>query len=361
MAKSYLAPGWPWIVSDGRLFFGGMHEVRKADLATFQPLSDWWGRDAKRVYCAVSEIRDADVRTFQVLNSLYAKDARNAYTIKGPIADADASTFEAIGPTEHPFNTTNGYAKDAHCVYHAIEGGKASVIKGADAASFIARDNGYGSDKSTVYFERKKIPGADPQNWRHLRGPHSKSGKNAYILGQRIRGANGDYLESLPILEMRERWCRDDKGYYRWDQPNDPSAYWKEFRRCFIFVGKVSKVSLTWNRTEPLDPTRSESWAIADHSWIFVDCKEWIQKPDLAVAETPQLGEPFRFGEGLHLKLLEHRAWMDEDRIWIFRPVPDNQHADRRLMLSSTELWWEYSALNQLDCIRKTIAETASA
>lgn len=306
-------------------------------------------------------MRDADVETFRVLNSLYAKDARNAYTIKGPIREAeDASAFKTVGRTEHAFNTTNGYAKDARLVYHTIVGGKASVINGADTASFTSRGNGYGSDNSAVYFERKKVPGADPDKWQHIRGPHSRSEKNAYVLGQRIREANGNCLESLPILERSEYWCRDDKGYYRWNQPGDPATYLKVFRQCFIFLGRVSNVSLTWNRTESLDPARSDSWAIAQHAWILVNCKEWIQKPDLDVAEVPRLGEPFKFGAGLHLELLAPPPWREEDRIWIFKPVQDHQRVERRLVLSSTMTWWEYSSLDQLDSIKKTIAAAGS-
>ena len=360
MAKSFLAPGWPWFISDGRLFFG-MQEMRRADIPTFRPLNEWWGRDANRIYCAGSEMREADVETFQVLNSLYAKDARHAYTIKGPIREAEVSTFGPIGTTEHAFNTTNGYAKDAQFVYHTIVGGKACAIKGADAASFTARGNGYGSHDAAVYFERKKLPGAHPENWRHIRGPHSHSEKNAYVLGQRIRGANGNCLESLPILETGECWCRDDSGYFRWDKPGDPEEYFRKFRQCFIFRGKVSKVSLTWNRTEPLDPRRSDSWSIAQHAWIFVDCKEWIQKPELEVAEVPRIGEPFKFGDGLHLGLPTPLTWMEEDRIWVFTPVQDHQRLEKRLLLSSTMVWWEYSSLDQLDCIQKTIAAAGSA
>ncbi|MFM9961501.1 MAG: DKNYY domain-containing protein [Planctomycetaceae bacterium] len=302
-----------------------------------------------------------DVETFQVLNSLYAKDARNAYTIKGPIREADVSTFRAIGTTEHAFNTTNGYAKDAKFAYHTIVGGKACVIKDANATSFSARGKGYGSDNAAVYFERKKMSGALHEKWRHIRGPHSNSEKNAYVLAQRIRGANGNCLESLPILETGVYWCRDDSGYYRWDKPCDPEEYFKEFRHCFIFLGKVSKVSLTWNHTEPLDPTNADSWNIAQHAWFFVDCKEWIQKPELDVADAPRIGESFKFGEGLHLGLLPSLNWMEEDRIWVFKPVQDHQRVEKRLLLSSTMVWWEYSSLDQLGCIEKTIAAAGSA
>jgi len=356
MAISYLAPGWPWIVNDQRLFFG-MQEVRRADLDSFQVLNEWWGRDAYRVYCAGSEMRNADLATFRVLNSLYAKDARNAYTIKGPIREVeDVSTFEAVGPTEHAFNTTNGFAKDGGRVYHTTLGGKPCVIKGADAASFTPCGNGYASDKSTVYFERKKLPGADPDKWQHIRGPYSRSEKNAYVLGERIRGAYGNCLEPLPGMETSGDWCRDDKGYYRWDQPADPELYLQDFRQCFIFLGRVSNILLTWNRNESLDPARSESWSIAEHAWIFVDCKEWIQQPELDVAEVPQLGQPFKFGVGLHLKSLAPPAWRVEDRIWIFQPIQDPVRVESRLRLWNTRTWWEYSSLDQLENIKKTIA-----
>jgi len=360
MAISYLVPGWPWYLSDQRLFFG-TQEIRR-DIATFQPLNEWWGRDVQRVYCAGSEVRAADVVSFRVLNAVYAKDSRKVYTIRGPIREAeDASTFEAIGPTEHAFNATNGYGKDARLVFHTVAGEKVHVIKGADAASFTPRGRGFGSDNSAVYFQRTKLANAEPDEWQHLRGPHSRSERHAYVLGKRIRGANASSLESLPILDIAEYWSRDDNNYYRWDQPADPRGYLDEFRQCFVFQGRVTKVSLTWNSTVSLDPSRSESWAIAQHAWVWVECKEWIQKPDLDVAVIPQLGESFKCGEGVHLGLLEPPVWREEDRIWIFKPVQDHRRVERRLVLSRTMTWLEYSSLDQLDSIKKTVAAAASA
>jgi hypothetical protein len=354
MARTYLAPGWPWYLKDGRLHFGVV-EVRNADLSTFRPLGEWWGRDSRRVYCAGSEVRGADVASFRVLNSLYAKDDHRAYTASGPIRDADVTSFVAVGPTEHPFNTTNGYAKDDRAVYHTVSAGKACVLKGADPATFAPRGHGYGADNSAVYFERKKVPGADPAEWRHIRGLHSHSVQKAYALGERIRGADGRSLESLPILGSTG-WSRDGKGYYLMEKPSDPGEYFDELRRCFIFIGRVSHVSLTWNQTEPLDPTRTESWAIAGHAWMFVVCKEWVYKPDLEVVEVPRVGEPFKVGQGLHLGLLASRTWMDEDRVWILQPHQDYTTTQPRLLLYGVPVWWEYSSLDQLGSIRTTLA-----
>jgi hypothetical protein len=347
-------PGGPWFVKDGQIHWG-MQPVRRADVATFRPLSEYWGRDAVRVYCAGSEMRGADPETFRVLNTLYAKDSHSAYTLKGSIAGADARSFEAVGPTLHAFNTDNGYARDCRSVYHTTVGGKAVVVKGADAASFTPCGHGYAADRYAVYFERKKLAGADPAAWQHLRGPHSRSGRNAYVLGRRIRGADGNRLESLPILEGNEYWSRDRTGYYRWGQPADPGPYQQALRECFIFRGRVSRISLTWGRTNPLPPDEAESWAVAEHAWIDVVCGEWVQKPDIEVVEVPKVGAPFRFGEALHLALLSPPSWAAEDRVWIFRPVQDHSRVEKRLELARVGLWWEYGGPDQVGAIRKLV------
>jgi hypothetical protein len=337
-----LVLGWPWNVKSGALYFGG-YPAKAADAASFQPLSEFWGRDANHVFCATSVMRDADVKTFTVLNELYAKDARHAYTIKGQIKDADAASFTAVGSTQHPFDTTNGYAKDKNYVYHTVVGGKACVMKNADPETFAAYGRGWGGDKSSVYWERFRLQGAAPADWRPVGGPHSVSGKNAYCLKKKIRGGDGRHLESLPILDIfGGLWSRDAKWYFRSDEPCDPRQYLDAFRQCFIFRGRVSDVLLSCNETKHVLPAdRAESWSVAGHCWISVVCKEWLRMPDIPVSNLPVVGEPFRFGEGLRLTLLYPLTWMAEDRTWIFRPVEDRSRINQPLRLTSIEYWWE--------------------
>ena len=188
MDKSLYAVDWPWWTRDDEVYF---HEgkLQRVDIDSFQPLSETWARDAKRVYCGIEVMRGADPASFVALNSIYGKDHNNVYTLTGAKKEIDASTFAAVGPTSHWFNTYNSYGKDEKHVYHLTFGGKACVLKDADAASFNARNKGFGSDKSAVYFERKLLPGADPGDWEHLRGPHSRSGKCGYCLNKRRRPA----------------------------------------------------------------------------------------------------------------------------------------------------------------------------
>jgi hypothetical protein len=359
MPKTYLVPGWSWLVIKEKTYFGTTL-IRGADLSTFQPLNSWWAKDAKRVYCAGTAIRGADPETFQVLNELYAKDAQRAYTIQGPIREVtDPSTFIAFGPTDHPFNSANGYAKDANTVFHTTVGGKACVLKNADAASFIARGNGYGSDKTTMYFERRKIKDTDPAEWQYILGPYSRSGSIAYFNGEEIRGIDGEYLQPLPILRMPSYWCRDQRGYIdHLSGATNPAVYFEDFRKFFIFIGKVSKVELRWEHTS-LDPTKADSWEKAQHAWVHVDGKEWLQRPALDAPGFPRQHEPFRFGEAFHLPLLASLDWMNEDRIWVFHvdKLDFGKPLQHGFFLMS--LWWQYSAMSMRGIIEKTIHEAA--
>jgi hypothetical protein len=333
--------------------------MSRIDAATYHPLNETWSRDAKRVYCVGSEIRGADPKTFQVLNRLYAKDHNRVYTLRGAIPEADAESFVVVGHTEHAFNTFNGYAKDSQRVYHTIEGGKACIIKAADSATFMALGHGYGTDQSRVYLERYPLKGAIPGIWRHLRGPHSHSDEEAYCRNQLIRSANGNHLESLPLV-LDGYWSRDNQGnYYHEDQPSDPARYFACFRECFLFTGTVSRVELSRRQSkELLDPLHADSWSMADHGWFYIDCQRWIQKPPIEVREIPQIGQPFRFGMGLHLSLLGSLDWMNEERIWIFPPTPDPSRVPEKLHLTTGNiLWWEYGSLDQFDSIMRTIAE----
>ena len=359
MDKSKYAGNGPWWTRDDHVYFDE-GKLSPVDISSFQPLGTTWARDAKRVYSHGLVIRGADPATFIAINSLYGKDDHHIYTLTGKMKEIEASTFVGIGPTAHWFNTENGYGKDSQFVYHTTVGGKACALKKADTLSFTSLGNGFGCDQAAVYFETKQLSGADPAEWNHIRGPHSRSGNKGYCLNKRIRGADGHRLESLPILESPDYWSRDEKGFFRWDEPRDSREYLDVFRDCFIFVGKVSNVELTYRRVHQIPADAPASWEFASHAWIWVVCKQWLQQPDVAVAEAPVIGELFRFGEGLHLNLLAPPTWMNEDRIWIFMPTQNYSRVEPSLRLSSVPLWSEYLALSQLEFIKGLIREANS-
>jgi hypothetical protein len=212
-------------------------------------------------------------------------------------------------------------------------------------------------DASAVYFQRKKLAGAKPGEWRHVRGPHSRSGKNAYCLEKKIRGADGRHLVSLPILGTGDFWSRDDKGYYRFDQPADPKPYFEEFRKCCIVVGLAVHAALTWKQTYSFPPQRPESWELAGHVWITVTCKGILQKSESPFEYSLEEGKDVRLGEGFHLNLLYPTSWLEEDRIWIFRPIQDQSRRERPVFFRPSQVWWEYSSMTDLEFVKNLIAE----
>ncbi len=355
---SVIVRGWPWCEASGKLYFGGMHHIRYADRSTFDVLSKWWARDSKNVYSAGSVIRDADVESFTVLNELYAKDANRAYTMMGPIKGADVSTFTSIGDTKHPCSTYKRYAKDSQAVYHTTKGGKACLMKAADPATFTPLSHGYGCDSKHVFCERTKLPGAKPDEWEFIRGHHSRSAERAFLWNKRIKGARGNSLRSLPMIDFLDIWCRDDKSFFNRTSPANPQDYFLDFLNCFIFVGKVDHVELKCTQDDKeVSVDEPDAWMLAGHAWIYVTPSKWLQKPSMDGVPTPKIGKPVRFGQGMYLDSLTEGNWMDEDRIWMLQAHQDSSHVEPHCFFSCVNVWWEYLHLSELGFITDLIVE----
>ncbi|WP_425617799.1 DKNYY domain-containing protein [Anatilimnocola sp. NA78] len=358
MIVKYLVPGWIWHLRDGALHFG-VDPMPRADLSTFVPLSDTWARDATRVYCFSREMRDADISTFRVLNSLYAKDSNFAYTMAGKIKGADAETFEVVGPIGHPFNTFNGYAKDRNQVFFHVQGGKVSPLKGADPNTFRTFGNGFASDASTVYCERTKLHGAKPADWIPLLGPYSRSGGTAYFRNEKIAGARADQLVPLPIIDYN-KWSRAGNDFFCGSQPGDSGEYLAQFRECFVFRGRATNIKLRWMNWQAdvqLDPLDPIAWQVAGASSIELVADQWLQQPKVQVKDHPQLGNPI-WVPGTDTELLTEQTWLNEDRVWVLRPVQMKRRAKLR-DLFPCDAWHQYSQLDQLPVIEQLIADAA--
>lgn len=104
------------------------------------------------------------------------------------------------------------YVKKADGIYaYCLNLKNEKVVDGADVASFVPYDNGYGVDKNSVYYIGKKIDGADPTSFKalpqHIAGDTSDSGYGAdkntvYYDGEKIAGADASSFKVLPSLHM---------------------------------------------------------------------------------------------------------------------------------------------------------------
>ncbi len=122
------------------VFYDGV-KVENCDAATHKILNENIHTDARHVFYAVQKFSD-DPANFEILASDYSKDAKNIYWKSSKISGADTTNFKVFA-TENTFN----YAKDGKSVFWCDK-----KLDKADAATFVGLSNGYGKDKTNVWF-----------------------------------------------------------------------------------------------------------------------------------------------------------------------------------------------------------------
>ena len=159
-------------------------KVENVDLGTFKVLNDKYAKDVKNVYFSGNKsFEDVDAGTFEVLPADYSKDKNNVYSPENGwiqrVNGANPKTIKVLNQF---------YLKDDKNVFFNDK-----KILGADANSFIALDkeNGYAKDKNSVYYFGQKVEGANAKIFEVISdGEYSKDDKNVYASGEIIKGAD---------------------------------------------------------------------------------------------------------------------------------------------------------------------------
>ncbi len=134
---------------------------KDVDAASFVALSEEYTRDKNKVYYKwispgrfwVVELAKADPATFKVLDFNLAKDSTHVWKGDRIIKGADAATAEVIHP--------HWVWKDRNRVYY-----QATIIQGADPATFRHLAQGFYRDARRVYWCNDPLPEADPESFR---------------------------------------------------------------------------------------------------------------------------------------------------------------------------------------------------
>ena len=196
-------------------------EIKNADLATFELYVGWFAKDKNHCYFRGSVFKQADVKTFEVLNWAFAKDRHNVYTNKGILKEANPQTFEAMcdGYYKGFFIDPRGYGKDANHVFLYIYGTKTIKLKGADVDTFVHVVGLFGKDKNSVFWNGKKLKGANPKTWGLLKNDsaYSADDKNAYCGSDKIKGVDVDTFEIYIDKKNGNRFARDKNYIYNHD------------------------------------------------------------------------------------------------------------------------------------------------
>ena len=179
-------------------------KVENVDLGTFKVLNDKYAKDVKNVYFSGNKsFEDVDAGTFEVLPADYSKDKNNVYSPE------NGWTQRVNGANPKTIKVLNQfYLKDDKNVFFNDK-----KILGADANSFIALDkeNGYAKDKNSVYYFGQKVEGADPKTFEVISdGEYSKDDKNVYASGEIIKGADPKTFREFPETS----YSRDKNNLY---------------------------------------------------------------------------------------------------------------------------------------------------
>lgn len=179
-------------------------KVENVDLGTFKVLNDKYAKDVKNVYFSGNKsFEDVDAGTFEVLPADYSKDKNNVYSPENGwiqrVNGANPKTIKVLNQF---------YLKDDKNVFFNDK-----KILGADANSFIALDkeNGYAKDKNSVYYFGQKVEGANAKTFEVISdGEYSKDDKNVYASGEIIKGADPKTFREFPETS----YSRDKNNLY---------------------------------------------------------------------------------------------------------------------------------------------------
>ncbi|MGV3719455.1 MAG: DKNYY domain-containing protein [Actinomycetota bacterium] len=213
--------------------------IAGADAKSFRVLGGAWARDDARIYTQGAVRRGIDVGTFQFLNPVYAKDAAGVYDWEGTIKGADPETFAALDSgifVEEAITLTTwarGYARDAAAVYyHDQMVGRASMVRGADPATFVSLRNDYGFDAKSVWLQKSRLPKADPRTWTYLGRLWSADQDRMYYAEREVSGINRSRftLVGAPTIG---NFASDGERFFSADRPIPAEEFWADVNENF--------------------------------------------------------------------------------------------------------------------------------
>ena len=142
-----------------------------ADPATFRVLGDRYARDTANVWYEGKRFDVRDVASFELLDYGFARDRVTGYYMREPVPGSEGTTFAFVA---------GNYARDAKHVFWCdleTDGGahpaemRAARLPEANAGTFRALEGKYGTDGARVYYRAALVKGADAASFVALGFP----------------------------------------------------------------------------------------------------------------------------------------------------------------------------------------------
>lgn len=141
-----------------------------------------------------------DKETFQEINAIYSKDKNGVYVIENrgwkKLEGLDPVTFEIINIS----GSARQYLKDKNGTYR-IDGDSDNLVLEKlpyDPQTYEVINQLYSRDKNNIYYDNKKIEGADLPTFQRIdEYIYSKDKNNIYFRGKKISGVDKDTFEKI--------------------------------------------------------------------------------------------------------------------------------------------------------------------
>jgi hypothetical protein len=195
--------------------------VVRADLETARALDAHYLADATQIFRDGRLQRGVSAVGFRPWSRVFAGNAAIVLTSYGDAKIADPASFEALDDGANALGSAGyaaGYGRDERQVYwfdESTSSKHATVVKGADAATFTTLGGGYGRDAKHVYLEGRRAKGAAAASWRRVGHAFSCDGSAVYFLTERVPSADPEtFVAVTDDASSRDvLWGRDRDGY----------------------------------------------------------------------------------------------------------------------------------------------------
>lgn len=193
-------------------------QTLKIDKETFQEISAVYSKDKNGVYVIENrgwkKLEGLDPVTFEIINisgsaRQYLKDKNGVYSIDG---DSDNLVLEKLPYDSQTYEVINQlYSRDKNNIYYDNK-----KIEGADLSTFQRIDEYiYSKDKNNIYFRGKKISGVDKETFEKIdKYNYSKDKNNIYYDDKKIEGVDKN------TFELTYDFGSVVNGYYSKDKNN---------------------------------------------------------------------------------------------------------------------------------------------
>lgn len=180
-------------------------ELENVDVASFESMKNWLGRDRNHVWYKDQLVEGANPATAEADDYPLFHDKRDYYYEGKAIGVADIQSFRVLKCDDDEL-----WAVDKQYAYF-----DSLRIEDSDPATLELIDTFEAKDKRHVYYFGRILEDADPETYQILECNYSKDRKHVWFCGEKVEDADPETFESESTLDFEKPDAHDKRGDFR--------------------------------------------------------------------------------------------------------------------------------------------------